>query len=64
MKHRLETTSGLEESTGVQINFTTLATLTEGYLPTDLNDLVSRAIHEAVIRCGKEDSIRHASVSL
>lgn len=64
VKHRLETTSGLEESTGEQLNFTTLATQTEGYLPTDLNDLVSRAIHEAVIRAGKENTTRPASVSL
>ena len=36
--------------------YTFLATETEGFLPTDLNDLVSRAVHEATIRSSKADS--------
>ena len=52
VRKRVERTSGLEQSE--QLNFTSLATQMEGFLPTDLNDLVSRAIHEAVIRDGKD----------
>lgn len=32
------------------LNFTALATQTDGYSATDLRDLVGRAIHEAVVR--------------
>jgi peroxin-1 len=32
------------------LNFTALATQTEGYSPTDLQDLVARAMHCAAIR--------------
>ncbi|EST09028.1 Peroxisome biogenesis factor 1, N-terminal [Kalmanozyma brasiliensis GHG001] len=33
-----------------ELNFVTLATQTEGYLPADLRDLVERATHQAAIR--------------
>lgn len=36
------------------VNTTLLATRTEGYLPVDLRDLVSRAVHNAAIRAGDE----------
>ncbi|KAF8588870.1 AAA-domain-containing protein [Ramaria rubella] len=36
------------------LNFVSLATQTEGYLATDLSDLVSRALHQAMIRAAKE----------
>jgi peroxin-1 len=32
------------------LNYTTIAAQTEGYLPADLRDLVDRAIHQASIR--------------
>ncbi|KAH8109796.1 AAA-domain-containing protein [Phellopilus nigrolimitatus] len=46
----------LSQSEEDSLNFTSLATQTEGYLPTDLKDLVSRAVHEAVIRSGEKKS--------
>lgn len=36
--------------TDSDLNFVTLATQTEGYLPADLKDLVERATHQAAIR--------------
>ncbi|KIJ51215.1 hypothetical protein M422DRAFT_223669 [Sphaerobolus stellatus SS14] len=36
------------------LNYISLATTTEGYLATDLHDLVSRAIHQATIRAAKD----------
>ena len=35
------------------MNYVSLATETEGYLATDLHDLVSRAVHQAMIRAAK-----------
>jgi peroxin-1 len=35
------------------LNYVSLATQTEGYLATDLHDLVSRAVHQATIRAAK-----------
>lgn len=43
------------------LNFVTLATLTEGYLPADLKDLVERAVHQSAIRAASEaDSLANA----
>ncbi|KAL5524266.1 PEX1 [Sanghuangporus sanghuang] len=50
---RTELAAELRQSPEEPINFTFLATETEGYLPTDLNDLVSRAVHQATIRTTK-----------
>lgn len=36
------------------LNFVTLATQTEGYLPADLRDLVERATHQAAIRSAEQ----------
>lgn len=36
------------------LNYTSLATLTDGYSATDLGDLVGRAINQAAIRSSKE----------
>lgn len=38
------------EQASLELNFVTLATQTEGYLPADLKDLVERATHQAAIR--------------
>ncbi|EPQ26414.1 uncharacterized protein PFL1_06062 [Pseudozyma flocculosa PF-1] len=46
------------ESEG-DLNFVTLATQTEGYLPADLKDLVERAVHQSAIRAAAAES-RHA----
>ncbi|EJC98437.1 AAA-domain-containing protein [Fomitiporia mediterranea MF3/22] len=53
VRRRTEVAPELTQSAENPINFTALATQTEGYLPTDLNDLVSRAVHEAAIRSNK-----------
>lgn len=36
------------------LNFTALATQTEGYSATDLQDLVARAMHQAAIRSAEK----------
>ena len=38
------------DTSSSDLNFVTLATQTEGYLPADLKDLVERATHQAAIR--------------
>ena len=53
VKGRTERQAELKQSSEDPINFTFLATETEGFLPTDLNDLVSRAVHQATIRTTK-----------
>ncbi|THH03293.1 hypothetical protein EW145_g6374 [Phellinidium pouzarii] len=50
VKSRMKNAPDLYESTEFPLNFTALATQTEGYLPTDLKDFVSRAVHAAAIR--------------
>ena len=42
--------------TSKDLNPTAVATITEGYLPVDLKDLIDRSVHQAVIRAGKERS--------
>ena len=42
--------------TSKDLNPTAVATVTEGYLPVDLKDLVDRSVHQAVIRAGRERS--------
>ncbi|KAF8515366.1 AAA-domain-containing protein [Hysterangium stoloniferum] len=45
---------GLQVEKGHSLNYISLATQTEGYLATDLHDLVSRAVHQATIRAAKD----------
>ena len=45
--------SGLQVQSKHPLNYVSLATQTEGYLATDLRDLVSRAVHQATIRAAK-----------
>ena len=40
----------LSDDPSEELNYTALAVDTEGYMPTDLSDLVARAIHHAVMR--------------
>ncbi|KLO10316.1 AAA-domain-containing protein [Schizopora paradoxa] len=47
---RLRSAQGLDNYPTTNINFTTLATQTEGYSPTDLKDLTSVAFHQATMR--------------
>lgn len=50
MRERMDTSSIAEDPIR-PVNFTALATQTEGYSVTDLKDLVARAVHQAAIRC-------------
>ena len=42
--------SDITQDPSAPLNYTALATLTEGYSVTDLKDLVARAVHRAAIR--------------
>lgn len=47
--------SELSEDPTLPLNYTALAMDTEGYLVTDMKDLVSRAIHQAAIRIAEHE---------
>ncbi|KAM6502170.1 P-loop containing nucleoside triphosphate hydrolase protein [Amanita muscaria] len=47
---RLQAADDIKEDPEAPLNFTTLALQTEGYLPTDLKDLVGHALHKAAAR--------------
>lgn len=47
-------TSNLVADREAKLNYVALATETEGYMPTDLKDLVGRAVHQATIRCMRQ----------
>ncbi|KAI0249217.1 P-loop containing nucleoside triphosphate hydrolase protein [Lactifluus subvellereus] len=50
VQRRLETARNLEVDVERPLNFVALATETEGYSATDLQDLVARAVHQAAVR--------------
>ena len=50
VRRRLESSRNLEVDAERPLNFVALATETEGYSATDLQDLVARAVHQAAIR--------------
>ena len=52
---RLEAARNLGIDAERPLNFVALATETEGYSATDLQDLVARAVHQAVIRSSSKD---------
>ena len=53
MQRRLEAAPSLSlEAGGTQLNYAILAGQTESYTAMDLEDLVSNAVHQAVIRAG------------
>jgi peroxin-1 len=54
-RRRLEIASNIHLDTENPLNFAYLATQTEGYSATDLQDLVSRAIHQLAIRVSQEN---------
>ena len=56
VQRRLESSGNLEVDVEKPLNFVALATETEGYSATDLQDLVARAVHQAAIR-SSNDSI-------
>lgn len=50
VQRRLALASDIQHDPESPINFTALATQTEGYSATDLQDFVARAVHQAAIR--------------
>ncbi|KAG5645414.1 hypothetical protein DXG03_006238 [Asterophora parasitica] len=50
VRDRLNTAQDIQEDEESPLNYTSLATQTEGYSATDLQDLVARAIHQVAIR--------------
>lgn len=48
--------SNIVQDTSIPLNYTALATQTEGYSATDLRDLVARAVHRAAIRSSPNES--------
>ncbi|KAI9462642.1 AAA-domain-containing protein [Russula earlei] len=50
VQRRMEVARNLEINAELPLNFVALATETEGYSATDLQDLVARAVHQAVVR--------------
>ena len=57
VQRRLESSRTLEVDAERPLNFIALATETEGYSATDLQDLVARAVHQAAIR-SSSDSVK------
>lgn len=57
VQRRLESSRDLEVDAERPLNFVALATETEGYSATDLQDLVARAVHQAAIR-SSSDSVK------
>ena len=49
-QNHLNAAKEFRQDTEAPINFTYLATQTEGYSATDLQDLVSRAVHQVVMK--------------
>ena len=59
VQRRLEAARNLEVDPRQPLNFVALATETEGYSATDLQDLVARAVHQAVVRwSGDSDKVK------
>jgi len=55
----MEAAANLETDAESPLNFVALATETEGYSATDLQDLVARAVHEALVRSsGDNDKVK------
>ncbi|KAL1736307.1 P-loop containing nucleoside triphosphate hydrolase protein [Schizophyllum commune] len=58
VEDRMRATPDLSEDAKAPLNYTALAMQTEGYLATDLQDLVARAVHQAAMRSKeREDTI-------
>ena len=59
VQRRLGASRNLEVDAERPLNFIALATETEGYSATDLQDLVARAVHQAVVRSsGENDKVK------
>ncbi|KZT01895.1 AAA-domain-containing protein [Laetiporus sulphureus 93-53] len=57
-------TSNIVQDLSAPLNFTALATQTEGYSATDLKDFVARAVHRAAIRSTGLDDSESSSTAL
>ena len=65
VQRRLEAARNLEVDTQQPLNFVALATETDGYSATDLQDLVARAVHQAVVRSsGDNDKVKSSKSCL
>ncbi|KAF9495315.1 AAA-domain-containing protein [Pleurotus eryngii] len=59
VEERLKTAVNLCQDPDARLNFTSLATQTEGYSAADLQDLVARAVHRVAIRAATDpDSVK------
>lgn len=50
MEQRLESSKNIQQDPQHPLNFAAVATQTEGYSALDLQDLVSRSIHQVAMR--------------
>ncbi|KAF7970317.1 hypothetical protein HWV62_24390 [Athelia sp. TMB] len=57
VERRLDLAPDIKPDLASPLNFTALATQTEGYSATDLHDLVARAMHQAAMRSTKDESV-------
>ncbi|KAK0454604.1 P-loop containing nucleoside triphosphate hydrolase protein [Armillaria borealis] len=55
VKNRLELAEDMREDPAAPLNYTYIATQTEGYSATDLQDLVARAVHQSAIKVAMEE---------
>lgn len=55
VKDRLELAEDMREDPAAPLNYTYIATQTEGYSATDLQDLVARAVHQSAIKVAMEE---------
>ncbi|KZP02539.1 PEX-1N-domain-containing protein [Athelia psychrophila] len=57
VERRLEMAPDIKQDSASPLNFTALATQTEGYSATDLHDLVARAMHQAAMRSTAQEDV-------
>ncbi|KZP06528.1 AAA-domain-containing protein [Athelia psychrophila] len=57
VERRLEMAPDIKADSASPLNFTSLATQTEGYSATDLHDLVARAMHQAAMRSTAQEDV-------
>lgn len=62
--NRITAEFGLVESTTSPLNYTALATKTEGFNPSDLKDLIAVAFHHATIRMATAGDAKNVVGSL
>ncbi|KAI0060488.1 AAA-domain-containing protein [Artomyces pyxidatus] len=64
VQRRLNTADNLVFDANAPLNFVALATETEGYSATDLQDLVARAVHEAAVRSSKQGTVKQITMTM